>query len=110
MSKFRQIHRAEVIKVAADANESGRTSSGSDDPKLSQLVQLQVAECLPRTDHSYICKRQKNHKPTSPPRRASSAQKDMVQAETPRPCFPSVAQMMGKNGPSSQEGSEQLFH
>lgn len=26
-------------------------------PKLSELVQLQVAECLPRTDHSDICKR-----------------------------------------------------
>ena len=61
MSKFWQIHRAEVIKVAADANESGRTSSGSDDPKLSELVQLQVAECLPRTDHSDICKREKKN-------------------------------------------------
>ena len=73
MSKFWQINRAEVIKVTADANESGRTSSGSDDPKLSKLVQLQVAECLPRTDHSDICKKEReeelisqSHSPEEP--------------------------------------------
>ena len=61
MSRLWQVNRAEVTKVTADAVESGGTSGASDDPKLSELVQLQVAECLPRTNYRDICKGKKKN-------------------------------------------------
>ncbi|KAK2101294.1 hypothetical protein P7K49_018960 [Saguinus oedipus] len=54
-----KIDRADATKITADVVESGRTSGTSNNPKLSELMQLQVAECLPRANHCDICKRWK---------------------------------------------------
>lgn len=50
-----QINRIKVVKVTADAVESSGTSCASDNPELSELMQFQVAESLPGTNHRDIC-------------------------------------------------------
>lgn len=74
-------------------------------PELSELMQFQVAECFPGTDHCDVCKRRENISAKPSPRGGAppARGKDTLQTATHTPPF--LGRRVG--WPHSQEGCKQ---